>query len=166
MATTVERPRAATEVVPDQRIVLRGVSWSTYEALLADHMDRRSPHFAYDRGELEIVAPSTEHERDNWALQRFVEATALALKIEFDNVGINTFKRPDIKVGFEADASYYLQNEPLIRDRQQIDLMVDPPPDLVIEVDVTHGSLGNSSPSMCSNGVPIERSSQAPRCLP
>ena len=106
MATTVERPSEAPAIGMEQRFVLRGISWSTYEGLLADHADRRSPQFAYNRGELEIVAPSTEHERDNWALQRLVEAVADALATDFDNVGINTFKRPDLEVGFEPDAGF------------------------------------------------------------
>ncbi len=45
-----------------QRVILPGVSWSTYEALLADMQDSHAVHFAYDQGMLEIMAPSYEHE--------------------------------------------------------------------------------------------------------
>ena len=58
---------------PEQRIVLRNVSWETYERLLADHMDSSSPRFTYDRGALEIMSPSSEHEELNRAIARIVE---------------------------------------------------------------------------------------------
>ena len=142
MATTVERPPATVQVAPERRVVLRGVSWATYEALLADFVDCPAPRFAYDRGTLEIVVTlSTEHEETNRTLAFLVGIAAAELAIDMRNVGGMTFRRADIERGFEPDSGFYIQHEAHIRGRKQIDLAIDPPPDLVIEIDVTRDSL-------------------------
>ena len=126
---------------PEQKIILQHVSWETYARLLADHKDRSSPRFTYDHGMLEIMSPSTEHERLNRRLATIVEIVAEELRIDFDNVGSNTFTRADLLRGFEPDSCFYLQNVERILDKAQIDLETDPPPDLIIEIDITHPSL-------------------------
>jgi Uma2 family endonuclease len=150
---TVQSPPPTETGQPEQRIILHGVSWETYERLLAEHTGRRSPRFAYDRGELEIMAPSAEHERDNWVLARIAEVVIEELGVEFDNLGMTTFRRPDLERGFEADTAFYLQHAADVRERTEIDLAVDPPPDLVIEVDVTSYSL-DKYPIYAAIGVP------------
>jgi Uma2 family endonuclease len=130
MATTVAAPAV-------QRIVLHDVSWETYEHLLADHIDSSAPRFTYDRGELEIVSLSTEHERANRTIALLVEEVAVEWDIDVLNVGSMTFKREDLQRGVEPDSSFYVQNEERVRGRSQIDPAVDPPPDLVIEIEIT-----------------------------
>lgn len=153
MATTVEHPPATMTSPPEQRIILHGVSWETYERLLAEHVDRGTPRFTYDRGELEIVAPSAEHEEDNRALAEVVVVVAEEWAIDFRNVGGMTYRREDVARGFEPDSSFYLQNQARVRGRRPIDLTVDPPPDLVIEIDVSHTSL-HKFPIHEAMGVP------------
>ena len=126
---------------PEQKVILQYVSWETYVRLLADHKDRSSPRFTYDHGMLEIMSPSTEHERLNRRLATIVEIVAEELHSEFDNVGSTTFTRADLLRGFEPDSCFYLQNVERILDKAQIDLETDPPPDLIIEIDITHPSL-------------------------
>ena len=46
----------------EQRVILHNMSWETYERLMEERGENRVPRFAYDRGELEIMSPSTEHE--------------------------------------------------------------------------------------------------------
>jgi len=128
------------------------VAWETYERLLADHLDRSSPRFAYDRGVLEIVSPSTEHEERNRTLASIVEVVAEETSTNFRNVGSMTFRRQDLERGFEPDSAFYVQHVPLVRGKRQIDLAVDPPPDLVIEIDVTNSSL-NKLPLYARLGV-------------
>lgn len=60
-------------------------------------------------------------------------------------VGCTTFKREDLERGFEPDSCFYVQNEERIRGKSRIDLDADPPPDLVIEVDITGPSLAKLS---------------------
>ena len=146
---TVVHPSAQTT----QRVILRHVSWETYERLLAEHEQSSSPRFTYDGGVLEIMSPSTRHERLNRSIATLCEVIAEECNIELDNVGSNTFKREDLARGFEPDSCFYVQNVERVRSREQIDLTVDPPPDLVIEIDISRSSL-DRFPIFASIGVP------------
>lgn len=125
----------------EQRIVLHGVSWETYERLMADSGQRRLPHFAYDRGVLEIVSPTPGHEEDTMALAAVVTAVAEELGVDHRPVGSTTYRRRGLHQGFEADSGFYIVNQRFSRDLAEIDPTVDPPPDLVVEFDVSHSSL-------------------------
>jgi Uma2 family endonuclease len=131
-ATIISPPQEERE----QRVFLRHVSWETYESLLADHADARSPRFTYCQGMLEIMRPSSEHEKLIQVLAIIAELVAEEQDIEFDNLGCTTFRRRDLKRGTEPDACFYIQNVERIRGKKEIDLTVDPPPDLVIEIEI------------------------------
>lgn len=138
---------------PEQRIVLRQVSWDTYEHILSDHLDSSTPRFTYDRGVLEIMSPSSEHEETNRTISLLVEVLAEEMNIDIRNLGSTTFKRKDLKCGFEPDSCFYIQNVELIRGKSKIDLKNDPPPDLVIEIDITSFSI-EKLPIYAKIGVP------------
>lgn len=144
---------ATVTTAPQQRVVLHDVSWETYERLLLDQGDRSGPRLTYDRGELEILSPSAEHEEANRSLALVVEEVAIEWLIEIRNVGSTTFKRKDRERGFEPDSSFYVQHLEHVRGRSQIDLAFDPPPDLVIEIEVTRPALPKL-PIFASLGVP------------
>jgi Uma2 family endonuclease len=133
MSTTISPPREARE----QRVVLGHVSWETYESLLADHADARSPRFTYSEGMLEIMSPSSEHEKLNQVLATIADLVAEEQETEFECLGSTTFRRQDLDRGTEPDSCFYIQNVERIRGKREIDLRVDPPPDLVIEVEIT-----------------------------
>jgi Uma2 family endonuclease len=138
----------------EQRVVLSGISWATYEGLLADIIDQPTPRFTYDRGTMEmLVTLSTEHERTNRTLTSFVETLCDTRGIEFANVGSMTFRRVDLARGFEPDTCFYIQHEPDVRGVAQIDPAIHPPPDLVIEIDVSRQSM-NKLPVYGGFGVP------------
>jgi Uma2 family endonuclease len=82
-----------------------------------------------------------------------VEITAEELAINFRHAGSTTFKRKDLSQGFEADSCFYIQQEAKVRALKKIDLDVDPPPDLVIEIDITNSSL-SKFPIYLGLGVP------------
>jgi Uma2 family endonuclease len=135
---------AAVAAVPrtySQRTVLSQVSWRTYESLLEDYSDRSGPRFSFDRGVLEIVTLSAAHEEANRTIALFIELVAGARAIRVRNVGSMTYKRETLQRGFEPDSSFYIQNEGRVRGLDQIDAATDPPPDLVIEIDVSRSSL-------------------------
>jgi Uma2 family endonuclease len=125
----------------EQQIVLHNIAWETYERLLTDHQDRLVPRFTYDRGELEILGPSPEHEIVNRTLALLVELVAAEWAIETLNVGSMTVKRQELKRGFEPDSSFYIQNEGRVRGRTTIDAAIDPPPDLIIEIEITRSAI-------------------------
>ena len=136
-----------------QPILLEGVSWVTYTCLLADFGESHAARLAYDQGRLEIMSPSFTHERLNRTLAALVEILAGALGLDLERAGSTTFKREDIGRGFEPDSCFYLQHAAHVRGRERIDLATDPPPDLVIEIDMTHPSL-DKLPMYEAIGVP------------
>ena len=136
-----------------QHLILHGVSWETYERLVDDFQESHAAHFAYDRGVLEIMVLSAEHERPNRTIALLVEEVALEMGIDVDNVGSHTFMREDLARGFEPDTCFYIQNADRVSGKARIDLVVDPPPDLVIEIDIAHPSL-DKLPLYAAAGVP------------
>jgi Uma2 family endonuclease len=137
----------------EQKVILYNVSWETYEKLLADLADQSSTRLTYDQGTLEIMTPSNEHEIYNRTIALLVEIIAEELSIDIASLGSSTFKRDDLERGFEPDSCFYIENEPRIAGKVQFDLAVDPPPDLVIEVDITSRSLPKF-PIYAQLGVP------------
>lgn len=117
-------------------VVLYNIAWPTYEAIVAEN---RNPgtRFTYDRGTLEIMSPSEEHERFKRLLGRMIEAMTEELGIPIRSAGSTTWKSEIREQGLEPDECYYVANEPRIRGRREVDLTVDPPPDLAIEVEIT-----------------------------
>jgi len=129
----------ATLLAPPAEIIhLSGISWKTYETLLEEMSDRRL-RLTYNRGNLEIMAPSTGQERFKKVAGRFVETIAEELQIRIEPLGSTTFKRPQLS-GAEPDECFYIDNIEAVRGKKRLDLNEDPAPDLVIEVDVTSSS--------------------------
>jgi Uma2 family endonuclease len=135
-----------------QHIVLDGVSWETYEQILRDLQNRRI-RVTYDRGSLEMMAPLPYHERWTTRFGRLIEMMCLELDIEIDGLGSSTFRREDIEKGLEPDECYYIQHADAVRNKDEIDLSVDPPPDLVVEIDITRTSIPKQ-PIYAALGVP------------
>ena len=129
----------ATIIAPPEEIIhLSGISWQTYETLLEELSDRRL-RLTYNRGNLEIMAPSPEHERFKKLAGRFVETIAEELDIRIEPLGSTTFKKPQLS-GAEPDECFYFYNIDAVRGKKRLDLTKDPAPDLVIEIDVTSSS--------------------------
>jgi Uma2 family endonuclease len=131
----------ATSAPAEQRTVLQNISWETFEALLRETGEDRGSRFAYDCGTLEIMTPLFEHENAKIQFDRFIFALAEELEIEIKSAGSMTLKRRAVNRGIEPDNCYYIQNEPAVRGRQELDLETDLPPDLAIEIDITNSSV-------------------------
>ena len=139
MVTTTSTP-IEQQTTPENRVILKGVSWSTFKALLADVGDDRAWRIAYDEGVLEIRMPLEEHEEPKRLIESFVEAIVDELGIELRSLGSLTLEREDLTRAVEPDSCFYIQNESLVRGRN-INLPNDPPPDLAIESDYTNSSI-------------------------
>jgi Uma2 family endonuclease len=125
----------------EHRVILHNTSWGTYERLMEERGESRVPRFTYDRGELEIMSPSTEHESIAYYIGLLVAVFAEEAGVDLYGAGSTTFDREDLGRGFEPDACFYVQNAERVRGKPRIDLRLDPQPDLVIEVDITSPSL-------------------------
>lgn len=133
--TTISRTPAA------ERLTLTGIGWETYERLLADHTNRSAPRFTYDHGTLEIMSPFAEHELYSRGVDRLVLALADEMDVEVAVLGSTTFRLTELDIGFEPDSCYYVQHEPEVRGKRRLDLDVDPPPDIVLEIDISRSSI-------------------------
>jgi Uma2 family endonuclease len=67
------------------------------------------------------------------------------LNVDVRNLGSTTFKRDDLLRGTEPDSCFYIQNADRIAGKTSVDLVTDPPPDLVIEIDIARDSLDKLS---------------------
>lgn len=147
--TTITKP----QIIVEERVILQGISWETYERLMKEHESRSAPRFTYDEGTLEIYMPTQKHEETAELLRLFVYIVAEERDLEARGLGSTTFKREKSEKGVEPDGCFYLQNAERIAGNDKVDLEVDPPPDLVIEIDVTSPSLARF-PIYASFGVP------------
>ncbi len=136
----------------NQKLILQGVGWDFYERILEEFADSNALHFAYDDGFLEVEVPLFEHESANRILQNLVTTICIEKEIEVINAGSTTFRKRAKAKGVEPDTCFYIQNEAKIRGKTNIDLINDPPPDLVIEVDIKSPSL-NKMPIYAALGV-------------
>ncbi len=139
--------RSAPPVAPQEApepssssVLLQGVSWETYEALCED-LDGTHIRLTYDQGSLEIMTLSFEHERSGGVLGRLVDVLAEELGIDYISAWSTTFKRKDVRKGLEGDRTFYIQRVAAVAGKLKLDLKIDPPPDLAVEVDVTSSSL-------------------------
>jgi Uma2 family endonuclease len=135
-----------TEPHPDRladapRLVFDGVSWDDYEAMLRIVGDRPI-RVTYDRGRMEIMPPMWAHggvsDRLGWLIHVLIEE----LDLPAEGADPVTFKRQDLEKGVEPDKCYYFgPHAALVRGKERLEMGIDPPPDLVIEADITSSSL-------------------------
>ncbi|MGG6240139.1 Uma2 family endonuclease [Nodosilinea sp. AN01ver1] len=126
---------------PRNQVVLQGVSWATYQGLIRDLESAPGKRLTYDQGTLEIMVPLPPHESYKKLMGRMVEVTTEETETEIRSLGSTTWNREDLSKGLEPDQCYYIQHEQAVRGKDEIDLAIDPPPDLAIEIDNTSSSL-------------------------
>ena len=143
---TLSREQTAIAVIEksrplsENRVLLHGVSWETFERLLADVGDRRKTLFHYINGTLEIMSPLSLHEGSSRFFDRLLTIFVDELDIDMRCLGSLLMKIPELKIGGEPDSCYYIKNELAIRAQESVIVGQDPPPDLVLEVDITNPS--------------------------
>jgi Uma2 family endonuclease len=125
---------------PANHLVLYGVSWETYIRMLEAFGDRRL-HHTYDEGTLEMMSPLKDHEWVKRVIARLVDSVSLELDIPIQSIGSTTLHGEKVRKGLEPDECYYISHERQVRGLKDYDPDRDPPPDLAIEVDITHSSL-------------------------
>ena len=124
-------------IPPGNVLQLKDISWQKFEEILEELGESRAARVYYNDGTLEIMAPLPEHEDDKGIIGDLVKALLEELDIEFRDLGSTTFKNQIMAQGLEPDTCFYIKNEAAIRGKKKIDLTVDPPPDLAIEIDIT-----------------------------
>ena len=125
------------KIQPGQQILLDRVSWEQFESILTELGDRRAARVSYSNGLLEIMVPLPEHEKAKEIIGDIVKLLLTERGIDYDALGSTTLKSERMTQGVEPDACFYIQNQRFAIGKNRLDLSVDPPPDLAIEIDLT-----------------------------
>jgi len=144
MATVTEKA--------DASVWLSGVSWEEY-VRLRDLPENYHVRMTYVDGDLELMSPSRPHERIATLIDRFIIAWTEHHGVAILGCGMTTFRRQDLNRGLEPDKCYYIEHQAQMRGRDEVDLSIEPPPDLVVEVDLRSPSR-NRMPIYAAIGVP------------
>ncbi len=141
----VAAPELKSELQPvgEQRVLLRGLSWDAYIQILNALPQTRGSRLTYDDGMLEITVPLELHEFSGRLIERFIWTLVELMGLKIKTMGSTTINYPNLKKGAEPDNAYYIQNQPLVKGRN-VDFSQDPPPDLVVEVDITHTDIAKN----------------------
>ncbi|MEQ8753963.1 MAG: Uma2 family endonuclease [Coleofasciculus sp. G1-WW12-02] len=125
------------KVQPGHQLLLEDVSWQQFETILTELGEHRAARLSYSNGRLEILVPLPEHEKAKEIIGDMVKFLLDAQQIVFESLGSTTLKNECMTQAVEPDACFYIQNAALIIGKNRLDLTVDPPPDLAIEIDLT-----------------------------
>lgn len=143
---TAEHLDAVRHLPAGATLIFRDFGWDEYERLLEDlSVEGSHVRVSYDRGKLEIMSPLPEHEVDARFVDILVRTWSETRDLKLENFGSATWKRRSLAKGVEPDACYYVRNADRIIGRRTIDLEPDPPPDIVVEIDITTESRGKFS---------------------
>lgn len=154
MVIAAPEPKTEFQQPPigEQRVVIRGISWEAYLQILNALPQARGSRLTYDDGILEITIPLEDHEFSGRLIECFIRTLVELLGMRIKTMGSTTMNYPHLKKGAEPDNAYYIQNQPLVKGRN-VDFSQDPPPDLVVEVDITHTDIQKNQ-FYASIGVP------------
>jgi len=131
LASTIQKK------VSEQFIVYRDADWAFYQSVLNDDRDF-SKKIVFDGETVEMMTKSHEHESMSRFVHLIVVEVALALDVPIHSGGSTTLQREDLEKGLEPDECFWIAHALDMTGKKRLDLGVDPPPDLVVEVDVTH----------------------------
>jgi len=130
--------------IAGRKLILEDVDWQTYQRLLRA-LDERRIRLTYDQGSLEIMTLSFNHEKIKHLLGLLVVTLAVGLDQAIAGGGSVTMKRRRQSRGLEPDECFWIQNEASMRGKEHFDLRHDPPPDLALEIAISHSSLNRMS---------------------
>jgi Uma2 family endonuclease len=135
---------AASPIAAEQRLTLNNVSWETYEQILEALGEHRAAQITYSAGILEFMVSLEAHENLSDIIGAFIRTLVVESGANLKSMASTTLRRKSLQRGAEPDKCYYIQNEPLVRGRE-VDLEKDPPPDLVVEIDITHTDIDKNT---------------------
>ena len=125
------------KIQPGQQLLVEDVNWQQFESILAELGERRASRLSYSNGRLEIMVPLPEHEKAKEIIGDMVKILLEARQIAFESLGSTTLKNERMSQAVEPDTCFYIQNQAAVIGKNHLDMSVDPPPDLAIEIDLT-----------------------------
>ena len=143
--TTTLIPASAPPPSPELRVddepcfVIEGLRYEQYAAISEAMADRSNPRLIFLDGRLTLLSPSRSHDWGAECLCDIVKAVAIGCGLAFEPARTSTYRREDVDGGVEGDGAFYLgPNAAIMQGPKNIDLSTQPPPDIAIEVEVTH----------------------------
>jgi Uma2 family endonuclease len=125
------------KIKPGQQLLIADVGWQQFENILTDLGEHRAARVSYSYGDLEIMVPLPEHEKAKEIIGDTIKILLDRLNIDYDALGSITLKSEKMAQGVEPDACFYIQNQALVLGKNRLDMNIDPPPDLAVEIDLT-----------------------------
>ncbi|MGP1385240.1 MAG: Uma2 family endonuclease [Thainema sp.] len=143
VAPLVSQPVA--QPVGEKRLLFHSLTWQRYQTLRetlccdrgASPLENRNIRFTYLKGKLEVTMPLEIHEFSARLIEKFIWILVVEFGMKVKTMGSTTLDREALERSAEPDNAYYIQNQSLVAGRD-VDLEQDPPPDLIVEVDITH----------------------------
>jgi Uma2 family endonuclease len=147
MASTLvsDAPEAIEHLPAGGTLILPDVSWNAYERLLLDLGEGYGVRIHYDTGMLSIMSPSARDEKNKELILRIADTVADELGLDLESFGSTTFKKQEIGKGAEPDTCFYVQNAASVAGKGELDLALDPPPDVIVEIDLARSSTSKFS---------------------
>ena len=142
-----------SQLPEDASVTFQNVSWDEYEELLEQVGEAPGLRITYNSGSLHAMTISPEHEKYAFFINSMIAGIRLRLKIDILAFGSSTMRKRRKSKGGEPDACFYVQTAALIGNRIHLDFETDPPPDIVVEIDVHHDSR-SKFPVYAALGVP------------
>jgi Uma2 family endonuclease len=125
-------PATTLKAGPSQSFLLHGISWKVYDALV-NELAEEHIFMTYDRGELEFMSPLPKHEYYKNVFHDWIRVLGEEWGMDVRSGGNTTFRRKDLERGLEPDDCFWIAKAAAIRGKIDLDLSVDPPPDLAVE---------------------------------
>ena len=137
---------------PGEVLRLKGVTWDEYVSFVDELHKSRRVRTAYHGDLLEIMTISPGHDRVSRFLHSVITALSLQTGVDIVSGGSTTFRSELKKRGAEPDECYWIANASAAIGLKRWNAETDPPPDLVIEVDITSDSI-NRRPIYAKLGI-------------
>jgi len=129
----------------DAEVIFHGATWEEYEELLDQVGEAAGLRISFNNGTLKVMSLSSEHEKYVRFIERLISTLSLRLRINIVSFGSATMRKRGENKGNEPDACFYVQTAAAIGNRIELDFSIDPPPDVVVEVDIHHDSTDNDA---------------------
>ena len=152
MIIAAPEPKTTVQAIGEQRVVFHGLSWQEFRQVVEALPSARNSRLTFDHGVLEITGPLEDHEFAGRLIECFIRTLVELMGIRMKTMGSTTLSYPDLLKSAEPDNAYYIQNQALVKGRN-VDLSRDPPPDLVVVVDITHTDIAKNR-FYASIGIP------------
>lgn len=137
---TVSYLEAITHIPPGATLRLPMCSWEDYEQLLAELGDEYHVRVSYANDCVEVMSPLPQHEEFAETIRVLVREITRNLGLKLEARGSMTIRNAWQRQGVEPDTCFYIQHAARIIGQRTLDFTVDPPPDIVVEIDITNAS--------------------------